>query len=46
MATKGSTAWWYPDRELVVVHLGKSPVDTREELTGRLRMIVNSVTSL
>ena len=35
-----------PDRELVVVHLGKSPVDTREELTSRLRMIVNSVTPL
>ena len=32
-----------PDRELVLVHLGKSPVDTREELTDRLRKIVNSV---
>jgi CubicO group peptidase (beta-lactamase class C family) len=32
-----------PDRELVLVHLGKSPVDTREELTGRLRKIINSV---
>jgi CubicO group peptidase (beta-lactamase class C family) len=32
-----------PERELVLVHLGKSPVDTREELTGRLRKIVNSV---
>ena len=32
-----------PDRELVLVHLGKSPVDTREELTGRLREMINSV---
>jgi len=35
-----------PDRELVLVHLGKSPVDTRDELTGRLRKIVNSIASL
>jgi hypothetical protein len=28
---------------LVLVHVGKSPVETREELTGRLRKIINSV---
>jgi CubicO group peptidase (beta-lactamase class C family) len=32
-----------PDRALVVVHLGKSPVESRAELTSRLRAIVNSV---
>ncbi len=32
-----------PDRELVMVHLGKSPVDDRLELTSRLRTIVNSI---
>jgi hypothetical protein len=32
-----------PDRELVMVHLGKSPADDRLELTRRLRTIVNSV---
>lgn len=32
-----------PDRELVVVHLGKCPVDTRTELTDRLRAIINGV---
>ena len=31
-----------PDRELVVVHLGKSPADDRLELTSRLRTIINS----
>jgi CubicO group peptidase (beta-lactamase class C family) len=31
-----------PDRELVVVHLGKCPVETRAELTDRLRAIINS----
>lgn len=31
-----------PDRELVVVHLGKSPVESRVELTSRLRAIVDS----
>ncbi|MGZ6986891.1 MAG: serine hydrolase domain-containing protein [Ilumatobacteraceae bacterium] len=34
-----------PDRELVVVHLGKSPVETRAELDTRLRTIINSVTA-
>jgi CubicO group peptidase (beta-lactamase class C family) len=33
----------FPDRELVLVHLGKSPFDDRAELTTRLRTIVNSV---
>jgi CubicO group peptidase (beta-lactamase class C family) len=32
-----------PDKELVVVHLGKCPADTRPELTGRLRTLVGSV---
>ncbi len=32
-----------PDRELVVVHLGKCPADTRIELTRRLRTLVGSV---
>jgi CubicO group peptidase (beta-lactamase class C family) len=32
-----------PDRELVLVHLGKCPADTRTELTRRLRAIVESV---
>ena len=32
-----------PDRELVVVHLGKCPEDRAIELTTRLRTIVNSV---
>jgi CubicO group peptidase (beta-lactamase class C family) len=32
-----------PQRELVMVHLGKSPVDNRLELTSRLRTIVNSI---
>ncbi len=32
-----------PDKELVVVHLGKCPADSRSELTGRLRTILNSV---
>jgi CubicO group peptidase (beta-lactamase class C family) len=32
-----------PDRELTVVHLGKSPADNRMELTSRLRTIINSV---
>jgi CubicO group peptidase (beta-lactamase class C family) len=32
-----------PDRELVLVHLGKCPADSRTELTSRLRAIVNSV---
>lgn len=32
-----------PDRELVVVHLGKSPVESRDELTSRLRAIVDGV---
>jgi CubicO group peptidase (beta-lactamase class C family) len=32
-----------PDRELVVVHLGKCPVDARVELTDRLRSIVNGI---
>ena len=32
-----------PDRELVVVHLGKSPADTRVELTSRLRTLLDSV---
>jgi CubicO group peptidase (beta-lactamase class C family) len=34
-----------PHRELVVVHLGKCPADTRTELTARLRGIVSSVGS-
>jgi len=32
-----------PDKELVVVHLGKCPADSRTELTSRLRAILNSV---
>ena len=32
-----------PDRELVVVHLGKAPVETRAALTDRLRAIINCV---
>ena len=32
-----------PDKELVVMHLGKCPADTRTELTRRLRTLVNSV---
>jgi CubicO group peptidase (beta-lactamase class C family) len=32
-----------PDKELVVVHLGKCPADSRVELTSRLRCILNSV---
>jgi CubicO group peptidase (beta-lactamase class C family) len=32
-----------PDKELVLVHLGKCPAETRAELTGRLRAIVDSV---
>ena len=32
-----------PDKELVVVHLGKCPADSRSELTSRLRKILNSV---
>jgi CubicO group peptidase (beta-lactamase class C family) len=32
-----------PDKELVVVHLGKSPADSRAALTSRLRALVNSV---
>jgi CubicO group peptidase (beta-lactamase class C family) len=31
-----------PSKELVVVHLGKCPADTRVELTSRLRTVVNS----
>lgn len=31
-----------PDRELVVVHLGKSPIDDRPELLSRLRKIIGS----
>jgi len=31
-----------PDKELVLVHLGKCPADTRVELTSRLRTVVNS----
>jgi CubicO group peptidase (beta-lactamase class C family) len=34
-----------PDRELVVVHLGKCPADTRIELTRRLRTLIRSVAS-
>jgi len=34
-----------PDKELVLVHLGKCPADTRAELTVRLRRIVNAVAS-
>ncbi|MEP7045182.1 MAG: serine hydrolase [Ilumatobacteraceae bacterium] len=30
-----------PDRDLVVVHLGKCPADARVELTSRLRALVN-----
>ncbi|MEY2554219.1 MAG: hypothetical protein QOC57_2079 [Ilumatobacteraceae bacterium] len=33
----------FPERELVLVHLGKSPIDNRVALTDRLRRIVNSV---
>jgi hypothetical protein len=32
-----------PDRELVVVHLGKCPAETRVELTSRLRTLMNTV---
>jgi CubicO group peptidase (beta-lactamase class C family) len=32
-----------PDKELVVVHLGKCPADSRTELTSRLRRILNTV---
>ncbi|MEY2583379.1 MAG: hypothetical protein QOE09_3228 [Ilumatobacteraceae bacterium] len=32
-----------PDKELVLVHLGKCPAATREELTVRLRAIVDAV---
>jgi CubicO group peptidase (beta-lactamase class C family) len=32
-----------PDRDLVVVHLGKCAADTRVELTSRLRTLMNSV---
>ncbi len=32
-----------PDKELVLVHLGKCPAETCEELTGRLRAIVDAV---
>jgi CubicO group peptidase (beta-lactamase class C family) len=31
-----------PHKELVLVHLGKCPADTRVELTSRLRAVVNS----
>ncbi|MEP7201422.1 MAG: serine hydrolase domain-containing protein [Ilumatobacteraceae bacterium] len=31
-----------PDKELVVVHLGKCPADSRPELTNRLRAILNA----
>jgi len=31
-----------PDKELVLVHLGKCPADTRVELTSRLRAVVNA----
>jgi CubicO group peptidase (beta-lactamase class C family) len=34
-----------PQRELVVVHLGKSPVENRLELTGRLRTIIDSISA-
>jgi CubicO group peptidase (beta-lactamase class C family) len=34
-----------PDKELVVVHLGKCPADTRIELTRRLRALIGSVAS-
>ncbi|MEY2583917.1 MAG: hypothetical protein QOE09_3766 [Ilumatobacteraceae bacterium] len=33
-----------PDKELVLVHLGKCPAETRGELTGRLRAIIDAVT--
>lgn len=33
-----------PDRELVVVHLGKSPVESRPELISRLRRLVAVLT--
>jgi CubicO group peptidase (beta-lactamase class C family) len=32
-----------PDKDLVVVHLGKCPADTRVELTARLRRIIGAV---
>ena len=32
-----------PDRDLVVVHLGKSPADARTELTSRLRTLIGSI---
>jgi CubicO group peptidase (beta-lactamase class C family) len=32
-----------PDKQLVVVHLGKCPAESRTELTSRLRKILNSV---
>ena len=34
-----------PDKDLVLVHLGKCPADAPGELTVRLRTIVNAVTS-
>ena len=32
-----------PDREMVVVHLGKAPADIRVELTSRLRRLIDAV---
>ncbi len=32
-----------PDRELVVVHLGKCPAESRVELTDRLRRVIDAV---
>lgn len=32
-----------PDRDLVVVHLGKSPADVRTELVSRLRTLIGSI---
>jgi CubicO group peptidase (beta-lactamase class C family) len=32
-----------PDRELVVVHLGKCPAESRAELTDRLRRVIDAV---
>jgi CubicO group peptidase (beta-lactamase class C family) len=32
-----------PDKQLVLVHLGKCPAESRTELTSRLRKILNSV---
>jgi len=34
-----------PDKDLVLVHLGKCPADTRIELTRRLRALINSIDS-